>query len=119
MFSHSEGCCFTFLIVFHEGQKQKILMKSNLCIFLLSHVLMVLYLKKKQKQKNHGLSQEHKDLHLECFLVRVYSFRSMIHFESILYPVTSCLSLSLFVLVQLHYDFWYTNILGLFFRGRE
>ena len=70
---------------------------------------MVLYLKKKN-----GLSQEHKDLHLECFLVRVYSFRSMIHFEPILYPVTSCLSPSLFVLVQLCYDFWYTNILVYF-----
>lgn len=51
MFSHSEGCCFTFLIVFHEGQNQKMLMKSNLFIFLLSHVLMVLYLKTKTKTK--------------------------------------------------------------------
>ena len=64
IFFHLMGCLLTFLIVSSETQKFLILIKSNIAIFLLSHLLLVSYLRK------HFLIQHHEDL-LLCFFLRV------------------------------------------------
>lgn len=68
------GCLLILLMVLFDMLKFQTLTKSNLCIFLLFLMLLVLHL------RNHCLIQSQEDL-LQCYIrVLAFTFRPVIHF---------------------------------------